>query len=205
MNRLLATTASLLAIAAITLHAGPAPSPGAEKWLDWTNPNIGAGVNIYANAGTHAVNDSGAKRFGPDINDITFTSNNEQPVAEHQLGNALWGQGGRASLFDPDALAGKAGIELLVEVDAESTSSKLCIKLLTADESDPYMQTLDIEKGTPQLVKFPLAEFKNKAGEPLDPTDLKGVIQISDGWAGYPSPKQAVWKARLSDLYTYGE
>lgn len=195
----------LLIGAASSPAASPSLSSGAEKWLNWTNPNIEHGVSLYANQGTVAVNAAEAERFGDGISDITFTSNNGAPVSEHQFGNALWGAGTRTSLFDPDALNGRTGIELLVELDPESTSSNLSIKLLTGDESDPYVQTVPVGKGAPQLVQFPLTGFSNKSGAPLDPAELKGLIQISGGWEGHPGPKLSSWKIRVSDLYTYGE
>ena len=144
--------------------------------------------------------------FGEGLGEVSFTSNNEAPVPVHQFGSALWKNGSPQALFNSAELAGKAGIEILVNVDASSTSDKISINLSAADE-DFYSLTVPVEKGSIQLVQFPLADFKSEKNPGATLTDfsvLTGTIQISDGWNGYPKPAQETWISKFSNIYTYG-
>lgn len=181
-------------------------SPDAQEWCNWTNPNVGVTTGFYANAGTYTVAKDGNGIFGDALGEVTFTSNNESPVPVHEFGSALSKNASPQALFNPGELAGKAGIEMLVNVDASSTSDKISIKLAAADE-DFYSLTVPVEKGSIQLVQFPLADFKsdkNPGATLTDSTVLTGTIQISDGWNGYPKPAQETWICRFSNIYTYG-
>ena len=92
-----------------------------------------------------------------------------------------------------------------MNVDPSSTSDKVCISLAAADD-DFYSQTIAVEKGSIQLLQFPLADFKstkNPSSTLTDPSVLTGAIQITDGWNGYPKPAQETWNCKFSNLYTY--
>ena len=189
----------------LAVFAGPDLSTGAVKWCDWTSGNVGVSTNFYANSGTFAVAAGGDGSFGKGVGEVTFTSNNTAPVAEHQFGNFVWGTGNGA-LFDVSALAGKTGIELLVNVDPSSTSDKICVKLATTTPNESYAQTVTVERGSTQCVQFPLANFKSSTNPESTLTDfsnLNGTIQITDGWNDYPQPAQARWKCKFSNIYTY--
>ena len=207
MKRLIIAAIALTCVACVEGVAGPELSSGATKWCDWSSPAVGTSTNFYANSGTFTVADNGNGTFGKGVGEVAFTSNNPTPVAEHQFGNAIWGSGQSNALFDPNALAGKTGLELLVNVDSASTSEKICIKLLSMAEGDAYVQTVSVEKGSTQCVQFPLAGFKSiKTPEKTlsDFSTLNGKIQITDGWNGYPAPAQETWKCKFSNVYTYG-
>ena len=187
--------------------ADPSLSADAALWCDWSGPNVGSSTNFYANNGTFAVAQGGNGSFGSGAGEVTFTSNNPEPVVEHQFGNSIWAPGKTAALFDPTALAGKTGIEMLVNVDPASTSEKICIKLLTTVPDEAYAQTVTVEKGSPQLVQFPLSGFKSSKNPDASLEDfstLNGTIQVTDGWNGYPKPAQAEWKCKFSNISTYG-
>jgi len=182
-------------------------APDAVKWCDWNGPQVGTSTNFYANGGTFKVAANGDGSLGKGVGEVTFTSNNPDPVAEHQFGNSIWSPTANLALFDGGALAGKTGIELLVNVDPTSTSEKICIKLNASTGDEVYSQTVSIGKGSVQCVQFPLANFRSNkpGGAPLtDFSSLKGTIQITDGWAGYPMPSQATWIIKFSSIYTYG-
>ena len=187
--------------------ADPGLSADASLWCDWSGPNIGASTNFYANNGTFSVAGGGNGSFGNGVGEVTFTSNNPDPVVEHQFGNSIWAPGKTAALFDPTALAGKTGIEMLVNVDPSSTSGKICIKLLTTAADEAYVQTVAVERGSPQLVQFPLSGFKSSKNPESTLEDfsvLNGTLQVTDGWNGFPKPGQAEWKCTFSNIYTYG-
>ena len=86
------------------------------------NPNVGVSTGFYANNGTFTVAVGGNGSFGKGVGEVTYTSNNSAPVAEHQFGSSIWGAGKNDVLFNSGGLAGKTGIEMLVNVDAASTS-----------------------------------------------------------------------------------
>ena len=186
--------------------AEPKFSADAQEWCNWTSPNVGVTTGFYANAGTYTVAKDGNGIFGEGLGEVTFTSNNEAPVPVHQFGSALWKNGSPQALFNPGELAGKAGIEILVNVDPSSTSDKISINLSTAD-GDSYGLTVPVEKGSTQLVQFPLVDFKSEKNPGATLTDfslLTGAIQINDGWNGYPKPAQETWICKFSNIYTYG-
>ena len=186
--------------------AEPGVSEGATKWCDWTSANVGVSTNFYANNGTITVAKGGDGSFGSGLGEVAFTSNNAAPVAEHQFGNSIWGSGGNIALFDGSALAGKTGLEILVNVDSSSTSDKICIKLLSSTEGDAYVQTVPVERGSTQRVQFPFSGFKsakNPESTLADFSTLSGMIQITDGWNGYPAPAQVTWICKFSNIYTY--
>ncbi len=187
--------------------AGPELSGDAVKWCDWTNPNVGVTTGFYANAGTFTAAQDGNGIFGEGVGEVGFVSNNEAPVPVHQFGNALWKSGATHALINTDELEGKAGLELLVSVDASSTSDKICI-MLSATDGDFYGLTVPVEKGSIQRVQFPLADFKSEKSPGAKLTDfsvLTGTLQISDGWNGFPKPAQEVWICKFSNIYAYEE
>ena len=207
MKTTIAPTLSILFAGILNGFAGPDLSADATMWCDWTKPTVGTVTGFYANAGTYAVAKAGDGIFGEDRGEVTFTSNNEAPVPVHQFGNAIWKNGNPQSLFNATELSGKTGIEILVNVDPSSTSDKICISLASADE-DFYSQTVPVEKGSIQLLQFPLADFKstkNPGTKLTDPSVLTGVIQVTDGWNGYPKPAQETWNCKFSNIYTYDE
>ena len=197
---------SIILTGLLDASAEPKLSADAQEWCNWTNPNVGVTTGFYANAGTYTVAKDGNGIFGEGLGEVSFTSNNEAPVPVHQFGSALWKNGSPQALFNSAELAGKAGIEILVNVDASSTSDKISINLSAADE-DFYSLTVPVEKGSIQLVQFPLADFKSEKNPGATLTDfsvLTGTIQISDGWNGYPKPAQETWISKFSNIYTYG-
>lgn len=206
-------TTSFLVVSSIVLfgssltgHAASELSEGAVKWCNWASPHVGAATNFYANNGTFAVAADGNGIFGNGLGEVTFTSNNENPIAEHQFGNSIWAPGKTNALIDAAALAGTGGLEILVNVDPSSTSDKICIKLMTTTADEVYVQTVPVEKGSIQLAQFPLAGFKNSKNpeERLeDFSKLKGTIQVTDGWNGFPKPAQESWVCKFSNIYTY--
>lgn len=202
---ILAMSASLLAILP-NGFAEPDFSRGSTVWCSWTSPNVGVSTNFYANHGTFAVAEGGEGIFGKGAGELTFTSNNPDPVAEHQFGNSSWGPAKPPGLIDVSSLAGKNGLEILVNVDPASTSDKICIKLGTAAPDEVYSQTVAVEKGSSQRVQFPLSGFKNSKNPESaleDFTTLNGTVQLTDGWKGYPKPAQGEWKCKFSDIRTY--
>ncbi|MFZ4683114.1 MAG: hypothetical protein ACOYMS_11470, partial [Terrimicrobiaceae bacterium] len=130
----------------VNASAEPKLSADAQEWCDWTNPNVGVSTGFYANAGTYTLAKDDNGIFGEGLGEVSFTSNNEAPVPVHQFGSALWKNGSPQALFNPGELAGKTGIEILVNVDASSTSDKISIILSAADE-DFYSLTVPVEKG----------------------------------------------------------
>ena len=203
---IIAVTAFLFASLLNGIAGSSDLTPDAIKWLDWNSKNIGAVTSIYANGGTVTVTPAGSGGFGADKGEITFTSNNKDPIAEHQFGNAIWGAGGSDALFNPSALSGKAGIEMLVNVDPSSTSDKICVKLKSNVTGEVYSQTVPVTRGSIQCVQFPLSKFKGTKNPDAVLTDfgiLDGTIQITDGWNGFPKPAQAIWIVKCSYLYTY--
>jgi hypothetical protein len=205
MRKFVLPAAVFLAASLVVCPADPTLTAGATKWLDWNNPNVGNGVNFYAIGGTSSVAKDGNGSFGAGQGEVTFTSNNPEPVDQHQFGNAIWGPGNATSLFDASALAGKTGIEMLVNVDPSSTSDKVQVWFGTNDKQF-YQQAVSVVRGSTQLVQFPLAGFKSKVPNKVftaDLANLNGTIQISDTWNGYPKPAQQAWKIKFSNIYTY--
>ena len=206
MKKSLAVLTALIVFGSLRALADTTLSADATKWADWTGPNIGSSTNFYGNGGASVVAKEGNGSFGDGKGEVTYTSNNKTPIAEHQFGNAVWGPAGSVSLFDVTALTGKTGIEFLVNVDPSSTSDQICVKLnVSADEN--YSQTVSVTRGSIQCVQFPLSGFKsnkNPATPLTSAIPLNGTIQITDGWKGYPSPSQQAWIVKFSNIYTYG-
>jgi hypothetical protein len=207
MNKSLVAVIALIVVGSVRALADTTLTADAVKWCDWTSPNVGSSTNFYANSGTFTIAKEGNGMFGDGKGELTYTSTNKTPVAEHQFGNAIWGAAGSVSIFDASGLAGKTGIEMLVNVDPSSTSDQLCVKLESTTAGEFFTQTVSVVRGSTECVQLPLSGFKsskNPTAVLTDSTPLKGTIQISDGWKGYPSPAQATWIVKLSNIYTYG-
>src|ERR1035437_7342674 len=194
---------TLIIGAAFNASAATALTADAVKWVNWSNQREGS--EYFDNFGTHLVSQDDNGVFGNGVGEVDFTSDNTDMVAEHMFGNSIWGT--PDSLFDSSQLVGKTGLEMLVNIEVASTSSKWSIKLASiSSNGNSYTAVVSAVKGSTVLVQIPFTAMKLNTGKPLtDFSDLSGCIAITDGWDGYPVGHLGTWNCKFSDVYSYGD